>query len=33
MAKKELINEKFPFIWHGGDYCPEQWQYAPEILN
>lgn len=33
MAKKELINEKFPFVWHGGDYCPEQWQYAPEILN
>ena len=24
------INRKAPFIWHGGDYNPEQWISAPE---
>lgn len=31
MAKKELINEKFPFIWHGGDYCPSSGSMPPKF--
>ncbi|CAA9317523.1 MAG: GH42, partial [uncultured Chloroflexia bacterium] len=26
MAAFSPINLKAPFIWHGGDYNPEQWQ-------
>lgn len=25
MPHTTLINPKFPTLWHGGDYCPEQW--------
>lgn len=33
MKKHQPINPNFPFIWHGGDYCPEQWQYKPKIID
>ncbi|HEY3782393.1 MAG TPA: beta-galactosidase [Fimbriimonadaceae bacterium] len=29
--RKSYINPKFPSLWHGGDYCPEQW--TPEIWD
>lgn len=31
--KKIYINEKFPYILHGGDYNPDQWQSYPDILS
>src|ERR1700749_269502 len=27
------INSKFPHIWHGGDYNPEQWIKTPAVWD
>lgn len=27
------VNSKLPFLWHGGDYNPDQWLDSPEILK
>lgn len=27
------INPKFPYIWHGADYNPDQWRDTPEIWD
>lgn len=27
------INPRFPAIWHGGDYNPDQWLSRPEIID
>ena len=28
MQRSDLINPRAPFVWHGGDYNPEQWPRA-----
>ncbi len=27
------INPKFPYLWHGGDYNPDQWLHRPDVLE
>lgn len=31
--KTNAINPKFPFLWHGGDYNPEQWRHVPGTVD
>lgn len=35
MTQKKLdtINPKFPFLWHGGDYNPDQWRHMPGTVD
>lgn len=27
------VNPKFPFLWHGGDYNPDQWRHVPGTVD
>jgi beta-galactosidase len=27
------VNPRFPFLWHGGDYNPDQWLHVPGTLD
>ena len=27
------VNPRFPFLWHGGDYNPDQWRHVPGTLD
>ena len=29
----DAINPKFPFLWHGGDYNPDQWRHVPGTVD
>lgn len=31
--RPEAINPKFPFLWHGGDYNPDQWRHVPGTVD
>lgn len=33
MMRHDLLMENFPHILHGGDYNPDQWLHAPEVIE